>query len=74
VSGAADGSFPAQEVEAAIAYCDTFTLDELPDDARNLLHHPYSKVMASFPVDGWGQQRVSDSGPACLDPVTEPGP
>jgi hypothetical protein len=60
--------------EEAITYCDTFPLDDMPDDARNLLHLLYSMVMASFPVECWGQQRVPDSGPAYLDLVTEPGP
>jgi hypothetical protein len=60
--------------EAAIAYCDTFPLDDMPDDARNLLHLLYSMVMASFPVECWGQQRVPDSGPAYLDLLAEPGP
>ena len=48
-------------------YCDQFPLDDLPDDARNLLHLLYSMVMVSFPVECWGQQRVPDSGPAYLD-------
>jgi hypothetical protein len=60
--------------EEAIAYCDKFPLDDLPDDARNLLHLLYSMVMVSFPVECWGQQRVPDSGPAYLDLVSEPGP
>jgi hypothetical protein len=58
----------------ALAYCDTFPLDDMPDDARNLLYLLYSMVMASFPVECWGQQRVPDSGPAYLDLLVEPGP
>ena len=46
----------------------------MPDGARNLLHLLYSMVMASFPVECWGQQRVPDSGPAYLDLLAEPGP
>ncbi len=60
--------------EEAITYCDTFPLDDLPDDATNLLHLLYSMVMVSFPVECWGQQRVPDSGPAYLDLLSEPGP
>jgi hypothetical protein len=60
--------------EAAITYCDAFRLDDMPDDARNLLHLLYSMVMASFPVECWSQQRVPDSGPAYLDLLVEPGP
>lgn len=60
--------------EEAIAYCDKFPLDDMPDDARNLLHLLYSMVMISFPVECWGQARVPDTGAAYLDLVSEPGP
>lgn len=60
--------------EDAITYCDAFPLDDMPEDARNLLHLLYSMVMASFPVECWSQQRVPDSGPAYLDLLVEPGP
>ena len=60
--------------EEAIAYCDKFPLDDMPDDARNLLHLLYSMVMVSFPVECWGQARVPDTGAAYLDLVSEPGP
>jgi hypothetical protein len=60
--------------EQAIAYCDTFPLDAMPEDALNLLHLLYSLVMVSFPIECWGQPRVPDSGAAYLDLVGEPGP
>ena len=60
--------------EEAIAYCDKFSLDDMPDDARNLLRLLYSMVMVSFPVECWGQARVPDTGAAYLDLVSEPGP
>jgi hypothetical protein len=60
--------------EAAIAYCDTFPLDDMPEEALHLLHLLYSMVMVSFPVECWSQQRVPDSGPAYLDLLVEPGP
>ena len=60
--------------EEAIAFCDKFPLDDLPDDARNLLHLLYALVMVSFPVECWGQARVPDTGAAYLDLVSEPGP
>ena len=60
--------------EEAIAYCDKFPLDDMPDDARNLLHLLYSMVMVSFPVECWGQSRVPDTGAAYLDLLSEPGP
>jgi hypothetical protein len=60
--------------EEAIAYCDQFPLDGLPQDALNLLHLLYSMVMVSFPVEAWGQARIPDTGAAFLDLVIEPGP
>ena len=60
--------------EEAIAYCDKFPLDEMPEDAEKLLHLLYSMVMVSFPVECWGQARVPDTGAAYLDLLTEPGP
>jgi hypothetical protein len=60
--------------EEAIAYCDKFPLNELPNDALNLLHLLYSMVMVSFPVEAWGQPRVPDTGAARIDLVVEPVP
>lgn len=59
---------------AAMDYCDRFPLDELPDDALNLLYLLYSMVMVSFPVEVWSQPRIPDSGAASLDCVMEPRP
>ena len=67
-----DAFFP--RAEAAIAYCDQFPLDELPDDAERLLQLLYSLVMASFPVEAWRQPHVPDSGAAYLDLIIEPRP
>ena len=60
--------------EAAIAYCDEFPLDDMPDDAQRLMHVLYSLVMVSFPVEAWRQPHVPDSGAAYLDLLIEPGP
>jgi hypothetical protein len=60
--------------EEAIAYCDKFPLDDMPEDAQNLLHLLYSMVMVSFPVERWGQPHVPDTGAAYLDLLVEPGP
>jgi len=65
-----DTCFP--RLEDAIAYLDKFPLDELPDDARTLMHLMQSLVMASFPVEVWKQPRVPDSGAAYLNLVREP--
>ena len=67
-----DAFFP--RAEAAIAYCDQFPLDELPEDAERLLQLLYSLVMASFPVEAWRQPHVPDSGAAYLDLLIEPRP
>jgi hypothetical protein len=59
-------------LEDAIAYCDKFPLDDLPEDARALMHVMQSLVMVSFPVEVWKQPRVPDSGAAYLDVIAEP--
>lgn len=64
----------APRAEEAIAYCDKFPLDDLPDDALNLMRLLYSLIMVSFPVECWRQPRVPDSGAAYLDLVVEPVP
>jgi hypothetical protein len=58
--------------DTAIAYCDQFSLDDLPEDARNLLHLVFSFVMVSFPVEVWNKPRIPDVGDAALDRVVSP--
>lgn len=65
-----DAVFP--RLEDAMGYLDTFPLDELPEDATNLLHLCYSLINASFPVEVWRQPRVPDSGAANMDCIVEP--
>lgn len=60
--------------EEAIAYCDKFPLDDMPDDVLNLMHLIYSMITVSFPVECWKQPRVPDSGATSLDCVVEPVP
>jgi hypothetical protein len=67
-----DAFFP--RAEEAIAYCDQFPLDDLPDDAQRLLQLLYSLIMVSFPVEAWRQPHVPDSGAAYLDLLEEPIP
>ena len=67
-----DACFP--RAEEAIAFCDKFPLDDMPDDAQRLLQMLYSLVMVSFPVEAWRQPNVPDSGAAYLDLVIEPRP
>lgn len=67
-----DAFFP--HAESAIAYCEKFPLDDLPEDAERLLQLLYSLVMVSFPVEAWRQPYVPDSGAAYLDLLIEPRP
>ena len=60
--------------EEAIAYCDQFPLDDMPEDAQQLLQLLYSLIMVSFPVEAWRQPHVPDSGAAYLDLLIEPHP
>jgi hypothetical protein len=67
-----DAFFP--RAEEAIAYCEKFPLDDMPEDAQRLLQLLYSLVMVSFPVEAWRQPHIPDSGAAYLDLVIEPTP
>jgi hypothetical protein len=60
--------------EAAIAYCDRFPLDALPDEVLHLMHLIYSMIVVSFPVETWSQPRIPDSGAAMLECILEPVP
>jgi len=60
--------------EAAIAYCDGYSLDDLPDEVLRLMHLLYSMITISFCVEAWSQQRVPDTGAARLDCLIEPMP
>ena len=65
-----DAAFPL--LEPAMTHLDEYSLHELPEAERNLLHLMQSLVMVSFPVEVWKQPRVPDSGATWLDLVTEP--
>ncbi|WP_067693993.1 hypothetical protein [Nocardia jejuensis] len=56
----------------AIAYCDKFPLEDLPEDAKNLMYLIYSMIMVSFPVEVWRQPKIPDSGNSTLNCVIEP--
>jgi hypothetical protein len=60
--------------EEAMAYCDKFALDDMPEDVMNLMYLLYSMVNISFPVECWSQPRVPDTGATWLDCVSEPVP
>ena len=67
-----DAAFP--RMDDVIAYCDKFPLDDLPEDARTLMHLMQSLVMVSFPVEAWRQPHIPDAGAASVDLVIEPVP
>ena len=58
--------------EGAIAYCDQFSLDEMPDQVVNLMNLLYSLIAVSFSVECWSQPRVPDTGATYLDLIVEP--
>ena len=65
-----DVAFP--RLNDIIAYCDQYPLDDLPEDARTLMHLMQSLVMVSFPIEAWKQPRVPDSGAAWVECIREP--
>ena len=65
-----DAAFP--RLEAAMAYLDALELNDLPEDAGQLLLLCYSLINVSFPIEVWRQPRVPDSGPAAMDAIYEP--
>ena len=67
-----DAFFP--RLEEAIDYCEKFGLDDLPEDAANLLHLVYSLVMVAMAVEIFKQPKPTDSADAVLTRVSEPVP
>ena len=65
-----DAAFP--RLNDVIAYCDKCPLDDLPEDARTLMHIMQSLIMVSFPIEAWKQPRVPDSGAAWVELIREP--
>ena len=65
-----DAAFP--RLDDAGAYLEKFAVDDLPDDARQLLWVFASLVTVSFPVEVWRQPRVPDSGAAAIEAVVMP--
>ncbi|MFF0492041.1 hypothetical protein ACWDSJ_10130 [Nocardia sp. NPDC003482] len=61
-------------LDEAIAYCDKFPLDELPEDALNLLHLVYSLVMVAMAVEIFQQIKPTDSADAEITRIAEPLP
>ena len=58
-------------IQDALTYLDQFPLDELPEDATNLMWVYCSLMTASFPIEAWRQPRVPDSGASTFDCVLD---
>ena len=67
-----DAFFP--RLEDAIDYCDKYSLDDMPDDAINLLHLIYSLVMVAMAVEVFTQPKPTDSADAVITRIGEPAP
>jgi hypothetical protein len=61
-------------LDEAMDYCDKFALDDMPDDAVNLLYLVYSLVMVAMAVEIFKQPRPTDSADAVIDRIDEPVP
>jgi hypothetical protein len=59
-----DALFP--RLDEAIDYCDKFPLDDLPDDALNLLHMIYSLIMVAMAVEIMHQPAPVDAADAVM--------
>jgi hypothetical protein len=61
-------------VPEAMAYCDKFPLEDMPDDAVNVLRLVYSFVLVSFPVELWAQTYPPDTRGTDFIRLSEPLP
>jgi hypothetical protein len=53
-------------------YLDELDLNDMPESAQRLLWLLFMLIMASYPVELWGQPRTPDCGAADFYRVTEP--
>jgi hypothetical protein len=67
-----DAALP--HVPEAMAYCDRYSLDDMPADAIHLLQLIYSFVIVSFACELWGQPHIPDTAGTALDRISEPYP
>ncbi|MCX5044741.1 hypothetical protein OG921_16370 [Aldersonia sp. NBC_00410] len=67
-----DAFFP--RLEEAIEYCDKFDLDDLPEDALNLLHLIYSLVLIAMAVEIMHQPAPVDGADAVMIRTDAPVP
>lgn len=67
-----DAFFP--RLEEAIEYCDKFALNNLPEDALNLLHMIYSLIMVAMSVEIMHQPVPVSAADAVMIRTDEPVP
>jgi hypothetical protein len=67
-----DAVFP--RAEEAMAHCDRYPIDDLPDDAARLLQLLHSLALVSYAVEVWHQNVPVDVGSARIDRIREPRP
>lgn len=67
-----DAFFP--RLEEAIEYCDKYPLDDMPEDAVNLLHLIYSLIMVAMSVEIMHQPAPVDAADAVMVRTGEPTP
>ena len=60
--------------EAVLEYLDRYTLDDMPQEALQLMYLMYSLITVSFAVECWRATRVPDSGAARIDCLAAPVP
>ena len=62
----------APRAEEAIEYLNGLDLEDLPEDATNLLRLLYSMIIVSYSVNVFRQPRIPDSGSAFFNTTAEP--
>jgi hypothetical protein len=61
-------------LDEALEYIDQYPLQDMPDDALNLMYLLYSLITISFTVECWGQVKIPDTGAADLLTAVAPVP
>ena len=62
----------APHAERAIAHLDGLDIDDLPPEAKRLMHLLFSMILVSYAVNIFKQNRIPDSGAAFFQMVVEP--
>ncbi|KAA9156212.1 hypothetical protein FPZ12_028230 [Amycolatopsis acidicola] len=65
-----DAAFPL--LESGTEYLKTVSMDDIGEQDKHLLWLFCSLVTVAFPVEGWRQPKVPDSGASSIDAVLEP--